>query len=59
MLNLPPAFIPATQTRIVHSALANDDYLISVALPFHYEEKADETWPVICARRQHALQHGR
>ena len=47
MLNLPPAFIPATQTRVVHSALANSDYQISVALPFHYDERSDEVWPVI------------
>ncbi len=33
MLNLPPVSIPATHARIVHSAIANDDYLISVALP--------------------------
>ena len=47
MLNLPPASIPATHARIVHSAMANDDYLISVALPFHYEERPDTVWPVI------------
>jgi predicted alpha/beta superfamily hydrolase len=47
MLNLSPASIPATHARIVHSAMANDDYLISVALPFHYEERPDTVWPVI------------
>src|SRR5687767_14956026 len=47
MLNFPPAFIPATQTRVVHSALANDNYLILVALPYHYDERSDEVWPVI------------
>jgi predicted alpha/beta superfamily hydrolase len=47
MLNLSPACIPATHARIVHSAMANDDYLISVALPFHYEERPDTVWPVI------------
>ena len=31
----------------MHSALANDHYLISVALPFHYEDRTDEAWPVI------------
>ena len=46
-MNLPPAFIPATHTRIVNSILAKDDYLISVALPFHYEERSGELWPVI------------
>lgn len=47
MLNFLPVSIPATETRVVHSALANDDYLISVALPFHYEEGTDQVWPVI------------
>ena len=47
MLNLPPVSIPATHARVVHSAMANDDYLISVALPFHYEERPDLVWPVI------------
>jgi len=47
MPNLPPAFIPATQARVVRSVLANADYLISVALPFHYEERSEEVWPVI------------
>ena len=27
--------------------MANDDYLISVALPFHYDERPDVVWPVI------------
>jgi hypothetical protein len=35
MSNLPPASIPATHARVFHSEMANDDYLISVALPFH------------------------
>src|SRR5215211_8272610 len=26
MLNLPPVSIPATHARVVHSAMANDDY---------------------------------
>ena len=47
MPNLPAATIPATETRVVRSALANDDYLISIALPFHYEDRTDEVWPVI------------
>jgi predicted alpha/beta superfamily hydrolase len=47
MVNHPPAFIPATETRVVHSALAGDDYLISVALPFHFSERTDRVWPVI------------
>ena len=47
MPNLPSATIPATQARVVRSAVANNDYQISVALPFHYEERSDEVWPVI------------
>jgi predicted alpha/beta superfamily hydrolase len=41
------ASIPATETRLVHSASANDDYLISIALPFHYKERTEQNWPVI------------
>jgi hypothetical protein len=63
MLNLPPVSIPATHARVVHSAIANDDYLISVALPFHYEERLDIVWPVILVLDgnmsfQHGGRHG-
>jgi hypothetical protein len=34
MLNLSPASIPATHARIVHSAMGNDDYLISAPSRF-------------------------
>ncbi len=47
MANYPPAFIPATETRVVHSTLANDDYLIFDALPFHFEGRTNELWSVI------------
>jgi predicted alpha/beta superfamily hydrolase len=47
MLNFPQAAIPATHARVVHSAMANDQYRISIALPFHYEERPDSVWPVI------------
>lgn len=47
MLNLPPASIPGTEATVMHSALADDDYLIAVALPIHYEEQPDRHWPVI------------
>ncbi len=50
--NLPPASIPATHSRIVHSTMANDDYLISVALSFQYEERPDRIWPVIFVLRR-------
>jgi predicted alpha/beta superfamily hydrolase len=46
MTTITPVTIPATQTRLLRSA-SNADYQISVALPFHYEERTDETWPVI------------
>lgn len=35
MTNDPLASIPATDMRVLHSAVASQDYLISVALPFH------------------------
>ncbi len=47
MLHFPPAYIPATHARVVHSPLANADYQVSVALPFHYEERQDRVWPVV------------
>jgi predicted alpha/beta superfamily hydrolase len=39
--------IPATEARLVHSAVAQQDYLIWVALPFHYAEHPEKVWPVI------------
>lgn len=47
MRNFPLATIPATEVRVLHSAAANQDYLISVALPFHYAERPEQTYPVI------------
>ncbi len=47
MTNFPLATIPATEVRVLHSALANQDYQISVALPFHYDEHPEKVWPVI------------
>lgn len=47
MTTLPLASIPATQVRVLQSAVANQDYLISVALPFHYDEHSEKVWPVI------------
>jgi uncharacterized protein len=45
----PPtvATIPASEVRVLSSSVANQDYLISVALPFHYDERPDQTYPVI------------
>lgn len=47
MSNFPLATIPATEARVLHSTATNQDYLISVALPFHYAERPDKTYPVI------------
>jgi predicted alpha/beta superfamily hydrolase len=47
MKNFPLATLPATEVRILHSTAVNQDYLISVALPFHYVERPDKTYPVI------------
>lgn len=46
-MNLPPAVLPGTEVRVVHSAIADSDYQISVALPFHYDDEPDKVWPVI------------
>jgi predicted alpha/beta superfamily hydrolase len=43
----PLASIPATEVRVVHSAVAQQDYLVSVAVPFHYAEHLEKVWPVI------------
>ena len=47
MTSLPSASIPATEVRVVHSEVAQQDYLISVALPFQYGEDSDRSWPAI------------
>jgi predicted alpha/beta superfamily hydrolase len=44
--NLPLAAIPGTEVRVVHSEVAQQDYLISVALPFHYGEVPGKNWPI-------------
>lgn len=44
---LPLASMPGTEVRILHSVAANQDYHISVALPFGYAEHPDITYPVI------------
>jgi len=45
--SFPVASIPGTETRVVHSKVANQDYLISVALPVGYDEHPDKRYPVI------------
>jgi predicted alpha/beta superfamily hydrolase len=47
MHNFPLASIPSTEMRTLHSSAVNQDYLISVALPFHFDEHPDKTYPVI------------
>ncbi len=47
MNQLPLASIPATEVRVLPSSVANQEYLISVALPFGYDEHPDKTYPVI------------
>jgi len=41
------ASIPATEVRTIHSSVVNQDYLISVALPFHYGDFLEKRYPVI------------
>jgi hypothetical protein len=47
MTTFPLASIPATEVRVLHSVVANQEYLISVALPFGYTEHPEKTYPVI------------
>jgi uncharacterized protein len=47
MTNLPLASIPATEVRTLQSSAVDQEYLISVALPFHYAERPEKTYPVI------------
>ena len=47
MPEFPSASIPASEARVLHSSVANADYLVSVAFPFNYDNRPDERWPVI------------
>lgn len=47
MINFPLATIPATEVRMVQSLAIGQEYLISVALPFHYNEYPEKIYPVI------------
>ncbi len=47
MTNLPLATIPGTEVHMLHSTVANQDYLISVALPFGYDEHPNKRYPVL------------
>jgi len=47
MSNLPSVSIPSTEVQTIHSYEVNQDYLISVALPFHYDKNPERRYPVI------------
>ena len=47
MKNFPLATIPATEVRIVKALSVDQEYMISVALPYHYQENPDKTYPTI------------
>jgi hypothetical protein len=47
MTSLPLAAIPSTEAQVLRSFAADQEYLISVALPFHYHERPEQTYPVI------------
>ena len=47
MTSFPAATISDTEVRIFQSSFAPQAYQISVALPFHYHEKPEQTYPVI------------
>lgn len=47
MSDFPLATIPGTEVRMLRSQAAGQEYLISVALPFHYAEHPEKTYPVI------------
>jgi hypothetical protein len=47
MIDFPLATIPATEVRTLRSAIVDQEYLISVALPFRYHEFPEKTYPVI------------
>ncbi len=47
MTNLAAASIPFTESRVLHSATANNDYLVSVALPYGHDQAGSRRWPVI------------
>jgi predicted alpha/beta superfamily hydrolase len=47
MADFPLASIPATEVRTLRSSVVDQEYLVSVALPFHYHERLEKTYPVI------------
>jgi predicted alpha/beta superfamily hydrolase len=47
MENLPLVTIPATHQHLVKAAAIDQNYLVSVALPYGYEENSDQHYPTI------------
>ncbi len=47
MSNYPAATIPGTEVRTLYSQVVEQEYLISVALPFHYAKYPEKNYPVI------------
>lgn len=47
MRKFPLATIPATDERIVKALSVDQEYMVSVALPYHYHENQAKTYPVI------------
>ena len=47
MAGFPLATILATEVRMLQSSVADQEYLISVALPFRYDDHPEKTYPVI------------
>lgn len=47
MAHYPLATIPGTEVRTLRAAAVNQEYQISVALPFHYAEYPERAYPVI------------
>lgn len=43
----PAATLPGTEVRTLHSQVVEQEYLISVALPFRYAEYPEKNYPVI------------
>ncbi len=47
MAAFPLASIPATEVRTLRSSAADQEYLVSVALPFRYAEHPEKSYPVV------------
>lgn len=47
MFSFPTATLPATEVRALSSSHVDQEFQISVALPFHYDEQRDARYPVL------------